>query len=361
AGGGNACGPCNTPPASTCENNTTLRVYSPPGTCGGTQCTYSTSLVTCASSCANGACTGTGWSQLTTGTSQPLTAVWGSAANSVWAGGPSATMLFWNGAVWQARAVPTTYDIRSLGGASATSVFAVAKASSPPFAMLHFDGATWSNISTALSLSNVELWDDDTCIAGVGEREAYWASVEARYNPIRPVLALHRIQHDGAAWSRQLLGEYPLTSGQAQVPCQVQVLPGGQAAIAAGVTVLWNGATLSPLGSSMVASKGIHLASPTDGVAVSGVLHVLTSGTWATLNLGMSPNAMHGTNANRVFIVGYQQMNTTLYPRVSMWDGLGTTALTMPPMATGPLYAVWAAPTGEVFAVGQNGLVLKGP
>ncbi len=49
---------CNTPPANTCQDATTLGVYSPTGTCSGGACNYVSTPTTCANGCSGGACDG---------------------------------------------------------------------------------------------------------------------------------------------------------------------------------------------------------------------------------------------------------------------------------------------------------------
>jgi hypothetical protein len=47
---------CTTPPAATCLNSTTLRVFGNAGTCSGGTCSYPTTDTTCTNGCVNGAC-----------------------------------------------------------------------------------------------------------------------------------------------------------------------------------------------------------------------------------------------------------------------------------------------------------------
>ena len=49
---------CDTPPANTCANGTTLTVYGTSGTCAGGECTYGSSAQPCASGCSSGQCVG---------------------------------------------------------------------------------------------------------------------------------------------------------------------------------------------------------------------------------------------------------------------------------------------------------------
>jgi len=60
-----------------------------------------------------------------------------------------------------------------------------------------------------------------------------------------------------------------------------------------------------------------------------------------------------------VFAAGEAFLPGTSQGTVLRWDGLGWTVEPVP--VTKALYGVWAAPTGEVFAVGLNGTVVRGP
>ena len=47
---------CNSPPASLCDNASTLRIYSSPGSCSAGSCNYNSTTSNCPNGCANGAC-----------------------------------------------------------------------------------------------------------------------------------------------------------------------------------------------------------------------------------------------------------------------------------------------------------------
>jgi hypothetical protein len=47
---------CNSPPASTCADASTVRIYSPSGTCSNGVCSYTSTTSNCPMGCANGAC-----------------------------------------------------------------------------------------------------------------------------------------------------------------------------------------------------------------------------------------------------------------------------------------------------------------
>jgi hypothetical protein len=91
---------------------------------------------------------------------------------------------------------------------------------------------------------------------------------------------------------------------------------------------------------------------------------VLTSGGWSALDPpvnGLAVNAITGTAANRVFAVGGDaQFSGDADGIVFVYDGVGWTTPTVPANLPA-LYDAWAAPTGQVFAVGAGGTILEGP
>ncbi|MDP1711956.1 MAG: hypothetical protein Q8K86_05815 [Candidatus Nanopelagicaceae bacterium] len=74
-----------------------------------------------------------------------LTAVFGFAANDVYACGTKGTLLHWNGAAWSAVVVPVsaTVNLLSIWGSSASDVWVGTDASGK---LLHWNGAAWSNV-----------------------------------------------------------------------------------------------------------------------------------------------------------------------------------------------------------------------
>ena len=80
------------------------------------------------------------WSALPS-PSSPLAAVWGSAADDVWAAGSSGVLYRWNGrGSSEVTPRPTTQSLRSLWGTAADDIWAVGQGDT----ILHFDGKTWA-------------------------------------------------------------------------------------------------------------------------------------------------------------------------------------------------------------------------
>jgi len=127
---------------------------------------------------------GGGWSVVPTPTVLELFSVWGSSSTDVWAVGSNAhgantdvagsVILHWNGSAWseQAEDYPALW---SVWGSDSTHVWAVGAASSTAALILFGDGVTWTpvmNVQTATVLSGV--WGSDAGhIWAVGNTEIH--------------------------------------------------------------------------------------------------------------------------------------------------------------------------------------------
>ena len=105
-------------------------------------------------------------------------------------------------------------------------------------------------------------------------------------------------------------------------------------------------------------------AASEQAIFVSSMANVLFwNGTaWTLLNTGLNGDVtgVWGTTASRVFAsASYTPYNGTSTGYVMAWDGQGWTQQSIPTSAG--LNAIYAAPTGEVFAVGDKGTILEGP
>ena len=69
--------------------------------------------------------TGSGWSTMTSPTTQDLADVWGSGSKDVFAAGASGTVLHYDGTSWSAMHSGTTANLGGVWGASAKDVYAV--------------------------------------------------------------------------------------------------------------------------------------------------------------------------------------------------------------------------------------------
>jgi hypothetical protein len=116
-----------------------------------------------------------------------------------------------------------------------------------------------------------------------------------------------------------------------------------------------------PLTNEPVGAFGIYGASSSQVfLGFQATLYRWNGASFDTYNTGLNATiyGVSGTAPNRVFgAMWYNLMNAGA---VFYFDGVGITQQPIP-AGTPLLNAIWAAPTGEVFAVGQGGGIIKGP
>jgi hypothetical protein len=360
---------CLAPPANTCADAMTLRSYSSVGSCSAGTCSYTSSLIPCAMGCANGLCAGSGWTTQTSGTTNDLNAVWGSSPTAVWAGGNYGTLLFYNGTNWSSRVSGITTYVVSLAGSGTSSLFLVAGDTST-LTLRYWDGATWSTVPVTLT---GQIWDYATtsCVGAFGPGDGVLVTMEARPDqpgnttgPFHPVRSAYRVTKSSTSWTVTALGDYQIATGYEYYGCGVSVLSSTTFVVAGGPVIEWNGSAFVPFGGMGGSGYGVYAASASSAIAINDgqLVDTLIAGSWGTANVGFGANAVAGTSANRVFVVGGHGAGPYT-PDIAQWDGQGFTPLTLPASAMngGYLSAVWASPSGAVFAVGSSGLILKGP
>lgn len=98
---------------------------------------------------------GGAWSLIRTADGQGLSAVWGSAPNNVYAVG-GGRILHYNGGAWPEvwSAGGTPVSLSALWGSSGSDVFAVGADG----IILHFDGTTWSAMSSGTTTTLTSVW-----------------------------------------------------------------------------------------------------------------------------------------------------------------------------------------------------------
>jgi hypothetical protein len=351
---------CNTPPANVCADPNTLKVYSPSGTCSAATCSYASSFVTCAGGCANGTCNAMGWTSQMSNTTQPLWAVWGSSASAVWAVGEGGTAVFYNGAQWQVRPVPsqaTGAFMVAIHGTASDNVVALAGS-----ALIRFDGMKWNYVTT---IPNTQCSMTTGVFAtGDAKGDVYvscWWVDSSLSNELQTLFEI-----DGAGNITQV------TQASSNIGCVGH--NGGVWAFSPTNVWMggcppqsWSGSALAPIGTS--APGGDFIWSPGSPSSVftlpynanqdgSGVAQYWDGMMWNPLNSGLNGTltAVSGTSASRVFFSAFDFNGNGA---VEFYDGTGFTSQSIP--ASPRLRGVYAAPSGEVFVVGDSGTILKGP
>jgi hypothetical protein len=355
---------CASPPANSCANGTTLQVYTAAGSCAPAtgDCSYSYGFVSCPTGCSGGICNPSGWTLATSNTSSDLYSVWGSAANAVWAVGRAGTMVFFNGTQWQVRTIPpqaVNQDLWAIHGTSASNVFLAAGT-----ALLNFDGGKWNKVGD-LPTINTSGYLNGIFASGDASNNVYVTMTE--YAAGTPTPALYVINSAG---TRTRLG------GNAdQTSSECFSYAGGVWEFSSTNVIFsgcharqWNGSAVGNFGSAaLIGVQKLWAASPTsmfgiaayDGYTEGTNVAIWDGSTWSSTPSGItgSLTAMWGTSDHRVFFSGIDKSKSAIV----YFDGLGFTDETLPATATQELNGIWAAPTGEVFAVGNAGTILQGP
>lgn len=123
---------------------------------------------------------GTAWTELSTGSSEPLAAIWGTGSE-LFAVGRSATILHFDGQQWDVRTGAGSQSLYGVWGSGPTNVFAAGTAG----AVLRYDGESWSPMPGA---PNGYV----TSLHGAASNDVYAALYDG---------SIYRF--DGAGWSRE--------------------------------------------------------------------------------------------------------------------------------------------------------------
>jgi len=108
---------------------------------------------------------GSAWSAIRAADGLALSAVWGNAANNVYAVG-NGKILRYNGANWT-EAWSGSASLKAIWGSAADNVFAVGTGGT----ILHFDGSAWSTMSSGTTTVLASVWGaapNDVFATGVG-------------------------------------------------------------------------------------------------------------------------------------------------------------------------------------------------
>jgi len=344
---------CLSPPASSCSDANTAKIYTSSGTCSQGNCSYTYNFVTCPNGCTGaGICNGGGWTKMTSNANADLHSAWGTSASDVWVGGASGTLLHWNGAQWSAKSSGVTGDIVSINGTASNNIFAVASDHNYYGSLIHYDGTSWSSIGGQYPLGTYFDMDYAAAVIAVGPKEAYVGGDSA---------LLHAFPDGGLSPVQLPSGTYYLESYEGGGGWN---LGNGHIWFSLGYVWDWDGTNLTEAGGAF-GSGPIWAVDPSHVyTAQDGNVNFWNGSTWTLLNTGLSGNVtgIWGTSSTRVFASAafdpYPSGASSGF--VLLWDGSGWTQQTLPANTLG-LRAIYAAPTGEVFATGDTGTILKGP
>jgi hypothetical protein len=280
---------------------------------------------------------------MSSSTTQSLYSVWGSSASDVWAVGDIGVALHYAGGKWTVVSPPTTALLFSVSGTTANNVYAIDSNG----AVFKFDGTSWSVTSwTATAVFNPCLFVDGTASAWIGGVQRSGTSDMALYRATGGVAL--------AAGSMTTYGN--------SLNCSVWAVSPTDVWLSGAPLLHYNGSTLTPV--TGIGAAAVWAYGPSAIFAGAGnTVSVGNGSTWTRSNTGTNGGiqGIWGTAPNRVFVaINEASGGGSGGGEVRSYDGTGWTNEPIPAGTLG-LTSVWAAPTGEVFAVGFDGTILKGP
>jgi hypothetical protein len=276
--------------------------------------------------------------------------IWGSGETDIWAAGPG-VLRHWDGTSWATVSSPIgSRDPSGVWGRSASEVYLVAgPASSTDRTALI---ARWNGVSwTTTTLSNIYS------IVGVHGNASRVYVVGRRYTTFSSVAALWE-SATGVSWNSTDYSNSDFFAGP------VWTSPGNEDCWTVGVVLNSSGRVAYNFASAYTYPAGLWAsnlwgAARNDVWAVGGSSAIgHWNGTrweaWPGTESSWNLRAVHGNRASNVWAVGENRS-------VVRWDGTRWQAMEQPldtvVPATASFNAVWVAPGGRVYIVGDNKVV----
>lgn len=271
------------------------------------------------------------WTAVDAGTRADLTDVWGTSPNDVFIAGEigsrvSSIIRHFDGNTWTQQTKVTDLRLRGLWGSSATDVYAVGFDMFAPIArMLHYDGSSWTEVpgfaADAEDLSFESVW-------GLSSQDI-WAVGEAFDGAFDRALIYH---FDGTFWQRMLV--------------QGNTNPGLVDVWGFSPTDVW------AVGRDETSDPNVGVVLHYDGTAWTPVLQ----------QTGLAPNALWGSSPTDLFLAGFDVQEDssgdfTVSSAIWHYDGTTWSPMSVPSGDT-VLEDIWGTSPTNVFAVGDDGLIL---
>lgn len=254
------------------------------------------------------------WTRMDVGVTDTLTAVWGTAADNVWAAGVDGVILHFDGDSWTPQSSGTTENLQAIWGLSANDVWAVGHRTA-----LHWDGTSWTVTYTgsrhlsgvwgaasdnvwAVGRDGVMRWNGFTWVEdGPPRGQGIWGSATSNIW----IADSERFHHfDGASWTTM-----PVQSSSSLFSVEeIHGQPGGQI-WAVGVSkvarfdgVMWSAVSSPPEYTSLSCVWTLPDGSPWVADVV-GQIYTQDNGNWV-LSASSAGWAVWGLDRNTMFSVG---------------------------------------------------------
>ncbi|MEO6527233.1 MAG: hypothetical protein ABIP93_11455 [Gemmatimonadaceae bacterium] len=256
-------------------------------------------------------------------------AVWGNAANDVWAAGQAGTLSHWTGSAWSSVASGTAGDINSIWGSSGSDIYAVGSAGE----VQRYNGSTWTSAGTSGG-ANYGVWGSsasDVWIVGLAGQ--VWHTIGDGTYP---------------TWTTNLSSPPTFAAVWGTGPLNVYAVGGNRVARYDGSSgTSWSYVDISAALLGGEDFRTIWGSSATDiwVAGANGVLLHFTGGAWTRQSLGSAIiTGLWGTSANDVYATN--EAGDVFHYNGTSWVAMPNTGVI--------LAAVWASGTRDMWAVGTN-------
>ena len=279
------------------------------------------------------------WAPVASDTGSDLYAVWGSGDADVWAVGDNGATVHWNGTRWTAISSGVSTRFTGVWAASTDAAFAVGLDADVGGTVLRWDGARWSSVQPSMRMRAPlrALWGRSA--------SDLWLVGGAVDNP-EPAIW----RWDGVAWRPDgvVMPRAVALSAVSGNPQDVYAHGPAPLRRAGGG---WSPTPAAPTG----ATFGTAFCVTPQGVlwvgGVGAVVWRLDGNTWSSLALPLlnAPKHLFCAGESEVWAVGGGG-------RVARWNGA---VWSSEDAVRGELNALWRGPSGQVWAVGARGIVVR--
>jgi hypothetical protein len=251
-----------------------------------------------------------------------LNTVWGASASDLWVGGPNGTnaLLHWDGASWTNTASAT--DVNQLWGASGSDIYAVGANT-----IQHYDGGNWSALNTGTPNALLSVWGSSaTDIYAGGFAGLVMRSTGGTFSTISSATTGIGNEPVSAIWGSSSSNVY----------------------FGATNVYRYNGTSWSSVNTGISNVRAIWGSSATDiwmGATSGNVTHY--NGTsWTTSSVGSADvSGIWGTASNDVYLVNRAG---------EIWHYNGTSWVKYTPAAGQAFLGVWGSSRTDVWVVGTD-------
>ncbi len=281
------------------------------------------------------------WTEVASLVSSDLRSVWGTSSNDAWAVGDNGVALHWDGVIWRALPTGTSANLMSVWGARADDVWAVGAGLDGSSVLLRWDGSQWAMSASPQRSPRTSL----RAVWGSGASTVWLTGVVEMPDPS----AWH---WDGTQWRPEFV------PGGMRPPGFVAITGSGDdlwtaaefPAFVRHTSAGWEMPVPLPRGSTFDGGLCVTSDRALWVTAGGNVLRYASAG-WSSYPLAplMTVRALSCASASEVWAVGEA-------PQVARWDGGRWTLAAVPRPG---LASVWRAPTGEVWAVGARGAIVR--